>query len=601
DELEQKVRERTLELQQSNQTLRMISECNQALVRATDEINLIREICGIIRELGGYRMAWVGYAENDAAKSVRTIAAVGPDAGYLDEARITWADEAHGRGPTGACIRTGTIRVCRDFKVDPDLDPWREQALQRGYRSSIALPLISAQRVFGALTIYAEQPDVFDESQRAILTELAGDLAFGIAILRTRSERDQAAKVAEDRARQLQALAAELGQTEQRERQRLAKVLHDHLQQLLVGAKFNLATIREIVETPEGQKTIAQVFDILDEAIKSARSLTADLSSPALYEKGLSVGLEWLSRQMKQKYGLKVAIKTDPEAELAAEPVCLFLFEAVRELLFNVVKHAQTDGAAVETVRCNPDQIRVTVSDQGAGFDPEQLESERRAAGQFGLFSIRERLNYLGGKMETESAPGHGSRFILTAPARLTPVEGGVRISAEEPRGASISAKIDPEPGMRSDIGRKIRVLLADDHPVMRQGLTLVLQGEPDIEIVGEAEDGQEAVKWSRHLQPDVILMDVSMPRVNGIEATRQILTELPATRIIGLSMHVEDDMAAAMREAGAVAYLTKGGPVEDLIAAVRACVGIIEIPAIMETAGGSAMEKQKNQRQIKD
>ena len=119
--------------------------------------------------------------------------------------------------------------------------------------------------------------------------------------------------------------------------------------------------------------------------------------------------------------------------------------------------------------------------------------------------------------------------------------------------------------------GRKIRVLLADDHAVLRAGMTSLLNDEPDIEVVGEACDGQMAVELALDLQPDVILMDVTMPRLNGIEATRRIIARLPYARIIGLSMHEQESMGAAMRNAGAKAYLTKDGRCETLMEAIRA------------------------------
>jgi DNA-binding NarL/FixJ family response regulator len=114
-------------------------------------------------------------------------------------------------------------------------------------------------------------------------------------------------------------------------------------------------------------------------------------------------------------------------------------------------------------------------------------------------------------------------------------------------------------------------VLLADDHKIVRQGLAGLLEIEPDIVVVGEAEDGEEAVELARQLQPDVVIMDVTMPRMSGIEATRLIRRDLANTRVIGLSMHAASDMAGAMCAAGATAYLPKGGPSEDLIAAIRA------------------------------
>jgi PAS domain S-box-containing protein len=234
DLLEQKVRERTEELRRANSMLRMISECNEALVRATEEQQLMREICRIIVENGGYAMAWVGYAQDDHKKSVRPVASMGFENGYLKNAHISWDDNESGRGPTGTCIRTGKIRIGHDFLKDLELEPWRVEALKRGYRSSVALPLMFSGKAFGALMIYARTPNAFDEDQAGLLRELADDLAFGIMTLRARAERDQARWTAEKRAKQLQALAAELVEAEQKERRRLAQILHDHLQQLLV-------------------------------------------------------------------------------------------------------------------------------------------------------------------------------------------------------------------------------------------------------------------------------------------------------------------------------------------------------------------------------
>jgi PAS domain S-box-containing protein len=570
DELDHKVRERTEELHKANQTLRMISECNEVLVRLADEFELVKEICQIIVRLGGYRMAWVGYAEDDAEKTVQPIAAVGFEKGYLQHARTTWADTECGRGLTGTCIRTGQVGVGRDFATDPELAPWREEALARGYRSALALPLTACGKVFGALTLYADQAGFFDESQVAMLRELADDLAFGIVALRAQAERDNARQVAQRRAEQLQALAAELVHAEQAERRRLAQILHDHLQQLLVGAKFNVGTLRAKTKTKAQRQAVDQLAETLDEAIKASRSLTAELSPPVLHEKGLAAGLDWLGRQMHEKHGLTVEVHADADAEPAAEQLRVFLFEAVRELLFNVVKHAGADRAEVRLCRLDDREVTITVADEGAGFDPARLEEGGRSVGGFGLFSIRERLSYLGGRLEVESAPGRGSRFTLVAPLTLP---DALRPKEAAPAAEGVPGRAGaaaPGAGVRLGDGRKIRVLLADDHTVMRQGLVALLQAEPDIEVVGEAADGMEAVALARELRPDVVIMDVNMPRLGGEEATRALLAERPELRVIALSLYDPADMAPSMRQAGAGAYLHKAGPADALLAAVR-------------------------------
>ncbi len=119
----------------------------------------------------------------------------------------------------------------------------------------------------------------------------------------------------------------------------------------------------------------------------------------------------------------------------------------------------------------------------------------------------------------------------------------------------------------------KIRLLLAEDHTILRQGMSLLLSQESDIEVVGEAADGEAAVKLASQLRPDVILMDLGMPRMDGIEATRVICRNLPQVKIIGLSVYNEMERADAMLAAGASMYLTKTRPAQDLIAAIRFCV----------------------------
>ena len=191
-ELERRVEERTAELARVNRTLNILSECNQTVVRATDEQVLLQEICRIIVDVGGYSVAWIGFAEQGAARTVRPVAHAGFEDGYPDTLGITWADTERGRGPTGTAIRSGRPCIAKDIQTDPNFAPWREEVVRRGYLSAIALPLRGGGRVFGVLSIYATLPDAFHAEEVHLLMELADDLAFGITSLRERAARSRA-------------------------------------------------------------------------------------------------------------------------------------------------------------------------------------------------------------------------------------------------------------------------------------------------------------------------------------------------------------------------------------------------------------------------
>src|SRR5690242_17320042 len=118
---------------------------------------------------------------------------------------------------------------------------------------------------------------------------------------------------------------------------------------------------------------------------------------------------------------------------------------------------------------------------------------------------------------------------------------------------------------------RKTRILLADDHSVVRQGFRLILSSQSDFEVIGEAANGREAVDLAGSLQPDIIVMDVSMPELNGIEATRRLGEVSPKTRVLALSMHKDSVYVREILRAGARGYLLKDSIDSDLIAAVRA------------------------------
>jgi PAS domain S-box-containing protein len=400
------------------------------------------------------------------------------------------------------------------------------------------------------------------------LLDNAGEVQSLVLNLKDVTDRQKAFEELERRASQLQRLTLELSQAEDRERQRLAEILHDDLQQLLVGAKFHLNTVtRKIKGSDEVKKMLTQVYDLISESIEKSRGLSHELTPPLLYQGTLGDALVWLGRQMRQTCGLTVEVDAASDIDLSSDPLKAFMYKAAQELLFNVVKHAQVKEARLQLRRLKG-YVRLIVSDEGKGFDPDTVSN----TGGFGLFSIQERARLLGGWMKFKSASaqpgspksGSGSVFILAIPDNQKTEDREQKAEDSEVL-RSPSSDIRPPTA-----GHPLRVMLVDDHKVMREGVAILLNEQPDIEVIGQAGNGREAVSMARRLQPDVIIMDVAMPIMGGEEATRKIKTHLPQTRIIGLSLSEEAAVAHKMKRAGAERYISKADPSETLLAAIR-------------------------------
>lgn len=185
-------KQREANLHKLNRTLAALGKSSQTMMRAEDEAGFLQEVCKIVTQDCGYAMVWIGFAERDEGQTVRPAAYAGFDAGYLETLKITSADTERGRGPTGTAIRTGQPCMCKNMLTDPKFKPWREEALKRGYASSIVLPLMDEGQAFGALTIYSKEPDPFSDDEVDLLSELANDLAYGITAIRLRAARARA-------------------------------------------------------------------------------------------------------------------------------------------------------------------------------------------------------------------------------------------------------------------------------------------------------------------------------------------------------------------------------------------------------------------------
>lgn len=371
------------------------------------------------------------------------------------------------------------------------------------------------------------------------------------------SQRTHSLTVSQDR---LRALATQLSVAEERVRRSLASELHDYLGQMLVVCRLKLTQSSQGTEE-EREQQLRDADRILQDAITYTRSLVAQLTPPVLREFGLIMGLTWLAEQMKQHHGLRVEMTLNVTSVELSEEHAILLFQSVRELLMNTVKHADTTQAAL-TVDLIQQTLVVTVKDPGRGFDLSAEPSSPEP--HFGHFSIRERMEAVGGDFVLTSRPGQGTTARLSIPVEPAPA---TTPSPSNPNTAP------PLPTNQAQ-AQLVRVLMADDHPMVRQGLCAVVEQFDSLQVVGEAADGEEALRLAQSLLPDVVIMDVNMPKMDGVEATRQITATCPNVLVIGLSVHNSLQVMTAMKEAGAVTYLTKDAAPEQLCQAILTAHG---------------------------
>ena len=220
------------------------------------------------------------------------------------------------------------------------------------------------------------------------------------------------------RTLQLRALAVDLSYAEEREQRRIADLIHEDLQQNLVAALVNLGLLKSRIAGQVEVDEFSHIEGILRDSVTTARSLTAELSPPVLQQCGLAAALKWLRTWCGEKYAMDVTVEAEEDADPNPE-VSVSLFRCVRELLFNIVKHAGVREAGLSMWKTDAGIVKIEVSDAGCGFDPGEVRAREGSVGGFGLFSIRERLEWLGGGFEIDSSPGKGSRLTLWLPLKI--------------------------------------------------------------------------------------------------------------------------------------------------------------------------------------
>ncbi|MGC1389879.1 MAG: ATP-binding protein [Bacteroidales bacterium] len=420
-----------LELLRLNRTLDAQSKSSQAMIHSNNELNYINAVCKIVVEDCGHTMVWIGYAQNDEYKNVEPVAYYGFDKGYIEQLNITWDDTERGRGPTGTAIRTGKLCICKNMLTDPAFKPWRRAARERGYASSLVLPLISEGKPFGALSIYSKEPDPFSEPEIKLLSELADDLAYGISFIRlTESERAATRAIKENEAK-----LKELIDTKDKFFNIIAHDLKNPFTSLLGSSELLFDNINRM--SVENIRDLALIlndsaksgFAILQNLLDWSRSQTGMLKfNPE--ETNLKIiideNIDNIKLQVKNK-GIKLKSKLTDDLLIFADKNMINTI--LRNLLSNAVKYTFKNGTIHVSVSRAPEEIIITVRDTGTGISKEKVDTlfkiensisqpgtEKEQGTGLGLKLCKEFTEKMGGRIWVESIVGQGSEFKFTIP-----------------------------------------------------------------------------------------------------------------------------------------------------------------------------------------
>jgi len=436
-------------LRQTHRALRVLSQCNSAVVHATGEQALLNEVCRVAVGPAGYLFAWVGYAENDEARTVRPVASAGAAEGFLESIHVSWADNEYGRGSLGPAIRTGKPVVVRRLRDQTTFAQWRNDLISHNFESIMSVPLRLGDQVYGALAIYAGEPDAFDSSEVELIAELGENLAHGIAALRVRNERAEA----------IAALERARSELEDRVRQRTAELVEARDAALSADRLKSafLATMSHELRTPlnsiigftgivlqglagplndeqakqlgmvqnSSRHLLALINDVLDISKIEAGQLNIFCAPfpmlPAI-EKTVSAILP-----LAEKKGIAVRTELSPDVgEISSDQ------RRTEQILLNLLGNAVkfTDQGEV-VVQCRRENgwIVTTIRDTGIGIDPRHHKSifepfrqedtglaRKREGTGLGLSICKRLVELLGGFISVESALGEGSTFTVRLP-----------------------------------------------------------------------------------------------------------------------------------------------------------------------------------------
>jgi PAS domain S-box-containing protein len=378
-------------------------------------------------------------------------------------------------------------------------------------------------------------------------------------------ETNEALRVTESSLRQL---SGRLLQLQDEERRRIARDLHDTTGQKIAALSMSLDRVSRLLDTkkPERQEALDESRDIVRTIGEEIRTLSYLLHPPLLDESGLGSAVRWYAEGFQKRSGIRLNVNISSDLGRLSTEVEMALFRVVQESLTNVHRYSGSPDAEIR-IHDTPEAVKLEVIDHGKGIEAgtARVKVEGIAALGVGIPGMRERLRQLGGQLEVDFGR-EGTRVSASVPLKKAKV--ALPVEESEITVAQASSNSNGDAASSSDMRR--RILIADDHEVMRRGVRGLLESHDEWAVCGEAFEGREVVVKSRELRPDLIIMDINMPGLTGIDAAQQIRKENPTAKILFFSVHESAQTVREVVNAGAQGYVAKSRAGHDLVDAVR-------------------------------